>query len=121
MASEKYDFRNNFDPKNKLNLTVENQDLNIDYIKLQTILKISRLNVSKSCLVEDIKQIDKDIDRTGYLNELENDKKCNDEQRESIKNALRNILITFAAFNQTLTETNKDLSVTEVSLGYTQG
>lgn len=86
--------------------------INVDSVKIQTILKISRINVNESRLKEDIKQIDKDLQRTKYLAELLDDPK----KKESHTNALRNLLITFAAFNQTMTFDNK-----EIDLGYSQG
>lgn len=97
---------------------------NIDYIKLQTILKISRMNVSKTGLIEDVKQIDKDIDRTGYIMEISQDESLNDREKSSITSAIRNILITFAAFNQNIDEVEKEQTTNtnnSTSLGYTQG
>lgn len=86
----------------------KNQKAEIDCFKIQLILKLARCDVSNSKLIQDIKQIDKDIERTGYMSEIEDEV----EQIRMAK-ALRNILITFATFNQNLNSSN--------SLGYTQG
>lgn len=67
----------------------------LDMIKLQHILKMSRLRISKSSLAEYIKQIDKDMDRTGYLKEVGDDNSMSDQEKAKIKNALLNVLITF--------------------------
>lgn len=94
---------------------------NIDYIKLQSILKVSRINVSQASLIGDVKQIDKDLDRTGYLIELEADKSLSDSERRSIRTALRNVLVTFAAFNQSVVEVDQEQENKSSNLGYTQG
>ena len=92
----------------------EAHQVNVDYIKIQLVLQISKLKISTKKLTEDMKQIDKDIERTSYLTEIEKGN-MDELARERIANSLRNILITFAAFNQNLSgqETN--------SRGYTQG
>ena len=92
----------------------EAHQVNVNYIKIQLVLQISKLKISTKKLTEDMKQIDKDIERTSYLTEIEKGN-MDELARERIANSLRNILITFAAFNQNLSgqETN--------SLGYTQG
>lgn len=89
----------------------ETHQINVDYIKIQLVLQISKCKISTRKLIEDIRQIDKDIERTNFLNELEEYHSAADHAR--IVKALRNILITFATFNQNLDENN--------SLGYTQG
>jgi hypothetical protein len=95
-------------------------EINMDYVKLQTILKISRLAISKTSLHEDIKQIEKDLERTSYLKELTMATTPGEEDESSRlmahSNALKNILITFAAFNQTINVEGKDYD-----LGYSQG
>jgi hypothetical protein len=106
--------------KTKPNLKFENDDpsvtINVDYVKLQTILHLSRINIANSKLLEDIKQIDKDIERTSYLTELS--AHVNESELKRITSSLRNILITFAAFNQNLEEFKSDK---QFNLGYTQG
>ncbi len=89
---------------------LEEHDVNIDSIKLQQILLLSRVSIDNQKLLEDIKQIDKDVERTGYLIEV---LRSNEPHIfEKLSNILRNILITFAAFNQSADQSN---------LGYTQG
>lgn len=86
----------------------KSQKAEIDCFKIQLILKLARCDVSNSKLIQDIKQIDKDIERTGYMSEIEGE-----AAQVRMAKALRNILITFATFNQNLNSSN--------SLGYTQG
>lgn len=77
--------------------------------------------MSQTSLIGDVKQIDKDIDRTGYLNELDADKSLNDSEKTSIRTALRNVLVTFAAFNQSVVEVDQEQENKSSNLGYTQG
>ncbi len=86
---------------------------NLDYIKIQLIVKLSRVSILQSKLLEDVKQIDKDIERTTYLSDI------NEENKKIISKPLRNILITFAAFNQNIN--GYDTENSKNSLGYTQG
>ncbi len=95
----------------------DNQQVNVDYIKIQLVLKISKHKISTQKLIDDIRQIDKDITRTSYLSEIEKDKSLDHLVRNRIKDSLRNILITFAAFNQNLNQNGQESN----SLGYTQG
>lgn len=64
-------------------------------------------------MINDIKQIDKDLDRTSFLIELE------EKKRLKVKNSLRNILITFSAFNQSSSDDMFNKKI--LDLGYTQG
>ena len=89
---------------------LEEQDVNIDSMKIQQILQLARVNIDIAKLFDDIKQIDKDVDRTGYLIEVARSNEPEIAERLSV--SLRNILITFAAFNQSTDQSN---------LGYTQG
>ncbi len=93
---------------NSMKSSDNNHKAEIDYCKIQLILKIARFNVSNSELIQDIKQIDKDIERTGYILEI-----IDEMTQVRMSHALRNILITFATFNQNLKSSN--------ALGYTQG
>ncbi len=94
-----------------------NSLVNIDYIKIQTVLKISRLKLNLNMLISDIKQIDKDVPRTGYLIEIDEDSdKKHDIDR--LSTSLKNILVTFSAFHQA---TNDENRVNSLDLGYTQG
>jgi hypothetical protein len=87
---------------------------NIDYIKLQSIIKISRIKVNNTKLIDDIKQIEKDLERTGAFIELdESDNKSDNIEKARLKDSLKNILITFSAFNQIMDDST--------DLGYTQG
>ena len=88
----------------------ENQ-VNLDYIKIQLIVTLSRVSISNSKLLEDIKQIDKDVERTACLSDM--------DDKNTMLNPLRNILITFAAFNQNVN--GCDAKNPKNSLGYTQG
>jgi hypothetical protein len=101
----------------QINKSDDNQPVNVEYIKIQLILQISKHKISLKKLNEDIKLIDKDIERTSYLKELENHNIFDEKSRERIKDSLRNVLITFAAFNQNLNQTGQENN----SLGYTQG
>ena len=95
----------------------DNQQVNVDYIKIQLVLQISKHKINLKKLDEDIKLIDKDIERTSYLKELEKQSAFDDKSRKQIADSLRNVLITFAAFNQNLNQTGHENN----SLGYTQG
>ena len=93
-----------------------------DCLKLQAILKLSgSSNISIHKLIDDIKQIDKDLERTSFIIEMNH--KYNDSPQHpdliNINASLRNILITFVAFNQNLNEFKKENS--SFNLGYTQG
>ena len=103
----------------------DEERVNLDYIKIQTILRVSRLPISNSKLMEDIKQIEKDIERTGYVfDELDKNPDLNPESRTRIVDALRSVLITFAAFHQNVDEPKTPKGVTvgpSFNLGYTQG
>ena len=101
----------------QMNKNVDNQQVNVDYIKIQLVLQISKHKINLKELIEDIKLIDKDIERTSYLKELEKHSVLDNKSRKRIANSLRNILITFAAFNQNLNQTGQENN----SLGYTQG
>ena len=121
-------FNINFDLKNdyyrqresKYN---EEDIININSIKIQTILKLSHKEINNNKFLDDVRQIDKDINRTGYLFELDDDKSITKIDKENIKNALRNILISFAAFNQQIINPNdnKNDKNSSFNLGYTQG
>jgi hypothetical protein len=102
-----------------LEKTTDDNLLNINSIKLQTILKISRVKIFNKELLEDVKLIHKDIERTGYLMELGENREVNKEQIDKISESLSNILITFAAFNQSIDEKISDDE--RFNLGYTQG
>jgi hypothetical protein len=70
--------------------------------------------VNNSKLFDDIKQIEKDLERTGAFIELdESENKDNNLEKARIKDSLKNILITFSAFNQIMEDST--------DLGYTQG
>ena len=101
------------------------QSVNVDYIKIQTILRVSRLPISNSKLAEDIKQIEKDIERTGYVfDDLDKDPSLSPESRSRIVEALRNVLITFAAFHQNVEDPDAPKATPSsptYNLGYTQG
>jgi hypothetical protein len=84
--------------------------------KLQTILKLSSINISVPKLLDDIKQIDKDIERTSFIIEMTN--KMSQCDIDSLVKSLRNILITFVAFNQNINDSRKENCL---DLGYTQG
>ena len=91
--------------------------INAEYIKIQLILKLSRIELSNSELMDDIRLIGKDIDRTGFLIELNKDSSFkNDIRIAKLAESLRNILITFAAFNQHIETIGQ-----KNSLGYAQG
>jgi hypothetical protein len=90
--------------------------ISTDSAKLQTILKLSSINISISKLLDDIKQIDKDIERTSFIIEMAN--KMPKSDLDSLVKSLRNILITFVAFNQNINDSRKENSL---DLGYTQG
>jgi hypothetical protein len=92
----------------------ENNMVNVDYIKIQTIVKVSRIDISNKELIEDIRLIDKDVDRTGYLMEINKENKLNEKDSDKVRESLRNILITFAAYNQRIDEG-------KFELGYAQG
>lgn len=98
-----------------------NSSANIEYIKFQSIVKVSRANISRTNLSEDMKLIDKDLDRTGYLHEVADDESLNDQEKSSIRTALRNLLVTFAAFNQSVVEVYGEKENSVSNLGYTQG
>ena len=101
------------------------ENVNLDYIKIHTILRVSRLSISNSKLAEDIKQIEKDIERTGYVfDDLDKDPSLSPGSRSRIVDALRNVLITFAAFNQNVDDPKTPKTATAsptFNLGYTQG
>ena len=89
----------------------------MDYLKIQLILKLSRIELSNSELMDDIRLIDKDIDRTGLIIELEKNISLGKDVRiKKLAESLRNILITFAAFNQHIERVGQ-----KNSLGYAQG
>ncbi|CAF0750248.1 unnamed protein product [Brachionus calyciflorus] len=95
----------------------ESQDLNFDYLKIQTLLNISSKNIINSKLVSDIRQIDKDIERTSYFNELSNYE--TEDKIKKLMDSLKNLLITFSAFNQ---YSSKEMGLAgKCDLGYTQG
>lgn len=98
-----------------------NSSANIEYMKFQSIVKVSRANISCTNLNEDMKLIDKDLDRTGYLHEVADDESLNDQEKSSIRTALRNLLVTFAAFNQSVVEVYGEKENSVSNLGYTQG
>ena len=66
--------------------------------------------------MDDIKQIDKDIERTSFIIEMAD--KMPKSDLDSLVKSLRKILITFVAFNQNINDSRKENSV---DLGYTQG
>ena len=67
--------------------------------------------------MSDIKQIEKDVLRTGYLIEIgEDETKKYDLDRQSL--SLKNMLITFSAFHQA---TSDEIKLNKLDLGYTQG
>ena len=108
---------------NKNEYCIEDPNVNVNYIKIQTILHISRINISNSKLLNDIRQIEKDLERTGYLIDLDEDNSDHDAtvySKEHMKasNSLRNILVTFCAFNQSIDDFN---TINKINLGYTQG
>jgi len=106
---------------NKNEYCIEDPNVNVDYVKIQTILHISRINISNSKLLNDIKLIEKDLERTGYLISLdksENNDSPKSEEYSKAWNTLRNILITFCAFNQNIEDFS---SMNKINLGYTQG
>jgi hypothetical protein len=82
---------------------------NIDYIKIQSILKVSRHKIDVKMLLDNIQQIEKDVPRTTLFNNKDN---------KEFLNSLRLLLITFAAFHQNLSSSN---GTTTNNLGYTQG
>lgn len=86
---------------------------NLDYIKIQLIVKLSRVSICFSKLQDDIKQIDKDIERTTCLSGT------SEEDKTNMLKSLRNILVTFAAFNQNIN--GHDAENPKNDLGYTQG
>jgi len=94
-----------------------NSLVNIDSIKIQTILKISRLKLNLQMLLSNIKQIDKDVPRTGYLIEFD-DKSDKKEDLNRLSFSLKNILVTFSAFHQV---TGEERNIKNYDLGYTQG
>jgi hypothetical protein len=94
-----------------------NSLVNIDSIKIQTILKISRLKLNLQMLLSNIKQIDKDVPRTGYLIEFD-DKSDKKEDLNRLSLSLKNILVTFSAFHQV---TGEERNIKNYDLGYTQG
>lgn len=74
--------------------------------------------------MSDVKIIDNDLDRTGYLIELNNNGSFDQSYKERIRQALRNILVTFAAFNQSVNSNTDEISQSKKrsnGLGYTQG
>ena len=98
-------------------ITEQGNSINVDYIKIQTILKVSWFDIANKELIEDIRLIDKDVERTGYLIELNDDKTVNKQDIERVRESLRNILITFAAFNQKI----EVKGTRKFDLGYAQG
>jgi hypothetical protein len=125
-------YRNNKEEERDQSSTEAATNINIDYIKLQTIVQISRKKIETSSLMSDIRGVDKDIDRTSYLIALSdadeklasNDpaKPLQEEKTNKIRNALRNILITFGAFNQHINnKLSNDATDQQYNLGYTQG
>ncbi|RNA41958.1 TBC1 domain family member 15-like [Brachionus plicatilis] len=98
------------------NLFEEKQDIDLGYLKIQSLLNVSRRRINNTKLMNDIKQIDKDLERTTYLIEIE-EKDLADKTK--IKNSLRNILITFSAFNQSSSDEMSNNGCFD--LGYTQG
>ena len=68
-------------------------------------------------LCANIKQIEKDVPRTGYLIELDDVPERKDEL-EKLSLSLKNILVTFSAFHQA---TSEERSLKNCDLGYTQG
>lgn len=106
---------------NKNEYCIEDPNVNVDYVKIQTILHISRIHITNSKLLNDIKLIEKDLERTGYLISLdksENNESPKSEEYTKAWNTLRNILITFCAFNQNIEDFS---SLNKINLGYTQG
>lgn len=101
-----------------------NSSVNIDYIKIQTILKISRKTLNIKKLMSDIKQIEKDIPRTGYLIEIDEDESQKHELDRLSLN-LKDMLITFSAFNQDFNDDTNSINTQHshntYDLGYTQG
>jgi hypothetical protein len=74
-----------------------------------------------SKLLNDVKLIEKDLERTGYLISLDKSENNDSPKSEEYTKAyftLRNILITFSAFNQTIEDFS---SANKINLGYTQG
>lgn len=86
------------------------ETISVEYIKLQTIVKVSRSRVSNQKLMEDIRQIDKDVERTCLLIDM---RQNNQPDLDRMSESLRNMLITFAAFNQKIDD--------KFDLGYAQG
>ena len=108
---------------NKNEYCIEDPNVNVDYVKIQTILQISRTHISNAKLINDMRLIEKDLERTGFLIDMDNDERYQDptvlaEAHTKASNTLRNILITFAAFNQNIDDFS---SSNKLNLGYTQG
>lgn len=91
----------------------EQQDIDLDYLKIQNILNVSKKQINNTKMINDIKQIDKDLDRTSFFIEME------EKIQPKVKNSLRNILITFSAFNQSSSDEMINKKI--LDLGYTQG
>lgn len=93
-----------------INIKCDDNSVDVNCMKIQSILKISRLEIQIEDFKNDLRQIDKDIPRTGYLIELEKD---NSIEISKLSQSLRDILIVFSAFNQKTADNHL--------LGYTQG
>jgi hypothetical protein len=96
------------------NTTQKDNTVNVDYIKIQTIVKVSRVAISTKELIDDIRLIDKDVERTGYLQEIRKEAALSDREINRLSDSLRSILITFSAYNQKIDNGKSDL-------GYAQG
>ncbi len=94
----------------------QQQATNVGYIKLQLVVKLSRASISNSKLLNDIRQIDKDIERTAYLTEM-----TDSAHQKRLATSLRNILVTFSAFNQNIDSLANTNESKKNNLGYTQG
>ncbi len=101
-----------FDIQIPMNSADNQAKTNIDYTRIQSILKISRHIVDMKMLLDDIQQIEKDIPRTTLFNDNRDDMDFSER--------LKSILITFAAFHQNLSSSTTSHKVKN-NLGYTQG
>jgi len=94
----------------------QQQAINLDYVKIQLILKLSRASILNSKLISDIRQIDKDINRTAYLTDMPESTK-----KKRLVTSLKNILVTFSCFNQNIDSLDGTNECKKNNLGYTQG
>jgi hypothetical protein len=104
-------------------LKENNLKANIDYIKIQSILKISRHKIDFKMLLDDIRLINKDVPRTTVFNvdnENGTEEFVDDDINDQFHRDLHDILITFAAFHQNVNNTGSQGNKKD-NLGYTQG